>query len=99
MGRGATIALLVIPISGQVPSLWALRQVHPHLTARPSAALWSMRILMIVTSLSGGLSLIAPRIESPLEIIFILSFGAWVASVLWLWSATFRSMIYERHFG
>jgi hypothetical protein len=91
MGRSATIALLIIAISAQVLSLWALRQIHPHLTARPSAALWSIRILMIVTLLSGGLSLIAPRIESPLEIIFVVSFSAWVVSVVWLWSAAFRS--------
>jgi hypothetical protein len=89
MGRGATIALLVIAISGQVLSLWALRQIHPHLIARPSAALWRVRLLMILTLLSGGFCLIGT--QTPLEIIFIVSFGAWVVSVLWLWSAAFRS--------
>lgn len=91
MGRGGIIAMLVIAIFGQVLGSWALTQIRPELTPRLSAALWSIRILMIVTLLTGGLSLIASRIESPVEFLFIVSFGAWVVSVLWLWGAAFRS--------
>lgn len=82
MGRGGIIAMLVIAIFGQVLGSWALTQLHPELTPRLSAALLSIRISMIVALLTGGFSLIASRIESPVELVFIVSFGAWVVSVL-----------------
>ncbi len=84
MSRGVIIALLTIGISGQLVRLWVFRGAGSQLTAPQRIALWTKMLSMPLAMLSAGLSLVATRVQTQLDVIFIASLGAWAVSTLWI---------------
>jgi hypothetical protein len=87
MSRSVIIVLLTIGITVQLVSLMVVRQIGSQLTTQLRIALWIKKLSMLSTLLSGGLSLVATQVETPLDIIFIASLGVWAVSTLWFWIA------------
>jgi hypothetical protein len=84
MNLGVIIVLLSVGIIGQFVSLWIVPKIGSELTGPLRIAFWTKRLSMLSMVLSWGLSLIAKRLETPLDMIFIVSLGAWAVSALWI---------------
>jgi hypothetical protein len=87
MSRGVFVVLLTIGIAGQLVGLRVVRQIGSQLTTQLRIALWIKKLSMLSMLLSGGLSLVATQVETPLDIIFIASLCVWAISTLWFWIA------------
>jgi hypothetical protein len=87
MSRGVFVVLLTVGIAGQLVGLRVVRQIGSQLTTQLRIALWIKKLSMLSMLLSGGLSLVATQVETPLDIIFIASLGVWAISTLWFWIA------------
>ena len=87
MSRGVIIVILTIGITGQLVSLWVVRQIGSQLTTSVRIALWTRKLSIQSMLLSGGLTLVATRIETPLDILFIASVGVWAVSSFLIWRA------------
>jgi hypothetical protein len=84
VSRGVIVVLLTIGITGQLVILWIVRRFGSELTGPLRIAFWTKRLSMLSMLLSGGLSLVATRFETPLDLVFIASLGVWAASSFWI---------------
>jgi len=91
VGRETTIVLVTFAVAAQLLNLWIIQRLRPHMTHPLWVALWTKKLIVVLTVLSGGLSLVVTRLETPLSILFIASLGAWLVASFWFWGVCLRS--------
>jgi hypothetical protein len=54
VGRDTTIVLVTMAVAVQVLNLWLIQKIRPHLTSSLWVALWTKKLIVVLTVLSGG---------------------------------------------